>query len=227
MEVAWNEADIHDVDGDAHADVLEKNAVFQLFDTVTEDDEPLEFNFQNMDIIVLHGKTQCTNSTGLSVWLGAEIMAEYLARNPATVRGKSVLELGAGLGLCSLIAHRLGAARVISTDGDINVLKKLRTNVGNSGIEACPQLIWGKDLQQFEETFGKFQVIIATDCGYISRSIRPMWRTVSQLLSNEGIFLYVNVCSSQFKPEFFVEEATRQNFTWDGPVDEVYLFRRK
>jgi hypothetical protein len=228
MDVAWNEADVHNEDGDEHSGVLEKNALFQLFETEPEHDEPMEFNFQNMDTIVLHGKTNCTNSTGLSVWLGAEILAEYLSKHPAVVRGKSVLELGAGLGLCSLVAHRLGAARVISTDGDVDVLKKLRTNVGNSGIDACPQLIWGKDLQGFEKMFGKFQVIIATDCGYIGRSVRTMWQTVNQLLCSEGgVFLYVQVCSSQLGPEFFEQEATRQDFTWDGPDDNVYSFRRK
>lgn len=225
MDVAWNEADIHVADGD---DVLEKNAVFQLFATEDEEDELLEYTFKNIpNKIVLRGQTQCNNSTGLSVWSGAEVMAEYLAENPMVVQHKSVLELGSGLGLCSSVAQRLGATKVVSTDGDVDVLKRLRMNLKDSGIQACPQLIWGKGLSKFKDEHGAYQVIIAADCGYMSRSIVPMWETVCALLSEGGKFLYVHVSSSQFEPEFFEEEATRRNFSWTLHVPNVYTFCRK
>ena len=34
------------------------------------------------------------------------------------VKGKSVLELGAGTGIVSMLAHSLGASPVVATDGD-------------------------------------------------------------------------------------------------------------
>lgn len=225
MDVAWNEADIHVADGD---EVLEKNAVFQLFATEEEEEELFEYTFKNIPgKISLRGQTACATSTGLAVWSGAEVMAEHLAENPELVRHKSVLELGAGLGLCGLVVHRLGATNVICSDGDVDVLKRLRVNLKESGIGACPQLIWGKDLPKFEAVYGKFQVIIACDCGYISRSVMPMWETVNTLLSVDGVFLYVHVSSSQFEPEFFEEEATIRNFSWTCASNKVYTFRRR
>lgn len=47
----------------------------------------------------------------------------------ADVRGKSCVEVGAGTGLPSLVAHRLGAHRVVVTDyPDEGILSKLRRN---------------------------------------------------------------------------------------------------
>jgi predicted nicotinamide N-methyase len=49
------------------------------------------------------------------VWPSAKALAQFLLSNPSYVNEKSVLELGAGLGLPSLVAARY-AARVLCTD---------------------------------------------------------------------------------------------------------------
>lgn len=40
-------------------------------------------------------------------------------------RDRRVLELGAGMGVCGLIAHKTGAAAVVLTDGDSDAMKYL------------------------------------------------------------------------------------------------------
>ena len=37
-----------------------------------------------------------------------------------------MLELGAGMGVCGLIAHKTGASSVVLTDGDITTLRYIR-----------------------------------------------------------------------------------------------------
>src|SRR4051812_46485300 len=49
------------------------------------------------------------------LWPSAEALAWYLADHPELVKDKSVLELGCGLGLPSLVAAHLGGA-VLATD---------------------------------------------------------------------------------------------------------------
>ncbi|KAG7341688.1 methyltransferase [Nitzschia inconspicua] len=209
-------------------------------------------------------------STGLAVWGGSELMAGYLVQNPNLVKAKRVLELGAGTGLCGIVAHRLGASTVAVSDGDVDVLQNLRFNVqwnemsetDHAKLPAanifCPQLIWGKNLDQFAESFGLQDVILASDCVYMVPSLEPLWQTVDRLLvrkndtdalerpssSNNGIFLWVNLCASAASLESVLETATRYGFTWDQPkygdtnqtFDEetlkmfkkqVYLFQRK
>lgn len=49
----------------------------------------------------------------------SEVKTTYCARkSKLDLAGKSVLELGAGTGVVSMLAHRLGASPVVMTDGD-------------------------------------------------------------------------------------------------------------
>lgn len=52
---------------------------------------------------------------------------------------RRVLELGAGMGICGLIAHKTGAASVVITDGDATTMKYLsevgrRFSYGRKGV---------------------------------------------------------------------------------------------
>ena len=72
---------------------------------------------------------------GWRVWPSALLMAQWLAAHPRLVAGKSVLELGSGLGLPGLLAGRLGARKVILTDCLPNMLTKLRASIADNGLQ--------------------------------------------------------------------------------------------
>ena len=64
--------------------------------------------------------------TGLAkVWPASVVLCRWLADHSAQVAGKRVLELGAGTGLPSLLCARLGARRVVATDGTEAVVERL------------------------------------------------------------------------------------------------------
>ena len=52
---------------------------------------------------------------GACVYPGAYVLAEFLCANPSLVRDKSVLELGSGTGIVSVVCAKLGCSRVIAT----------------------------------------------------------------------------------------------------------------
>ncbi len=118
--------------------------------------------------------TGATGSTGSALWEGSVALAEWLARHespaavdaslPSGVRGRtalascgdswcgvSVVEVGAGLGLPAIVAHRLGARNVVATDGDDVVLRLLAANARLNALDvaAAPlrvaKLEWGAD----------------------------------------------------------------------------------
>lgn len=51
-------------------------------------------------------------------WPGSQALARYLLDNPDTVRGRKVLDLGAGNGLASVAAALAGASKVTANDID-------------------------------------------------------------------------------------------------------------
>ncbi|PQM37770.1 uncharacterized protein Pyn_02559 [Prunus yedoensis var. nudiflora] len=111
-------------------------------------------------------------STGLMLWESARFMASVLAKNPAIVSGKRVLELGCGSGgICSMIAAR-SADLVLGTDGDTKALDLLKQNV-NSNLRPplldkliTRRLEWGNtdQIEAIKEAHaGGFDIIIGTD----------------------------------------------------------------
>jgi predicted nicotinamide N-methyase len=69
--------------------------------------------------------------TGATTWAAGFVLAEWLLSRRARrfVRGKRVLELGAGAGLSGVCAWRAGAAALTLTDGDAQALRNCARNV--------------------------------------------------------------------------------------------------
>lgn len=148
---------------------------------------------------------QVINSTGLTLWRAATLLCNFLCRHCQTcIVNKSILELGAGMGLCGIVCYNMGKCnRVVMTDGDTDVLNGMRYNVQinvqsekevNSATSEttdvnellpCRQLIWGHDqqLQDFKRLWGTFDVIIGSDIIYQESIIDPLFETVQELLT--------------------------------------------
>lgn len=76
-----------------------------------------------------------TDCTGQRVYAGCQTMVWFLANHPWLVRGRTVVELGCGVGACGLaLAARLGAGKVVLTDGQPSTLALTRTNAEALGL---------------------------------------------------------------------------------------------
>ena len=73
-------------------------------------------------------------TTGRRTWEAALVLAEYLLSTPCEVRGRKVLELGAGTGFLSIILAKLDVCeRLCSTDADESVLQLVKRNAALNG----------------------------------------------------------------------------------------------
>lgn len=64
------------------------------------------------------------------LWNGARVVSSHFETQPALVRGRTLLELGAGAGLPSIVAATLGARRVVVTDyPDPDLVENMWRNV--------------------------------------------------------------------------------------------------
>lgn len=128
-----------------------------------------------------HEHERIFDSTGLTLWRASKLLCNYMCSNPDCVEKKRVLEIGAGLGLCGLLAYHLRASSVVMTDGDTDVLAEMRYNVDQNFMSEmekmkletvgtntaslkkpsdiiipCRQLLWGKKyIESFKRSIAK------------------------------------------------------------------------
>ena len=74
------------------------------------------------DYVSVRQDKAMVDGLGGVVWDGAHALLSFLADN-ICFTGKTVLELGAGCGIAGLLCHRLGASRVIITDGEVDLIE--------------------------------------------------------------------------------------------------------
>jgi SAM-dependent methyltransferase len=211
---------------------------------------------------------QTLHSTGLTLWRASELLCDYMIRNAntnsadgstgstgtgtMTMDNKNVLELGAGLGLCGILAHHLQAANVVLTDGDTDALKLMRSNVAancqGTGASAgscdanscdsassiqCRQLVWGDkerldDLRRAGPFENGFHLVLGADIIYVVEILEPLFQSVQRLLADGGQF-WLAYARRNVKIDWVLEMATRYGFTYETPDDTegVFIFQRQ
>lgn len=92
-------------------------------------------------------------------WASGLAMAHWLRANPDYVRGKKVLDFGAGSGVVAIAAKQAGAAEVVACDIDPLALLSCQANAELNGVE----LSYSDDFYQLNE---KFDVLLAADVLY-------------------------------------------------------------
>ena len=123
-------------------------------------------------------------TTGFRTWEAALHLGHFLCstKGQAYVNKRSVLEIGAGTGLLSILcAKHLGAKSVIATDGAREILTDLKTNielndVGDIPVLRVESLKWGHSI--ISEAFVQhsdgagIDLAFGSDIVRISRQVR-------------------------------------------------------
>lgn len=143
------------------------------------------------------------------------------------------MKLGAGLGLCGILANHLGAKLVVLTDGDTDTLNFLRENVENnvssgSSSVKCRQLRWGKEFVESSNWNSfQFDVVLASDVIYVEEMIDPLLDTVVALQDHNGKFL-LSYVPRNVSIDKVLESAKLRGLNWRQPNDAkgVYVFER-
>ncbi len=67
-------------------------------------------------------------------WAGGAVLAHHILANPALVRGRRVLDLGAGSGIVAIAAATRGAVAVKAVDIDANAIAAIALNAEANGL---------------------------------------------------------------------------------------------
>ncbi|MBW8707703.1 MAG: methyltransferase [Alphaproteobacteria bacterium] len=76
-------------------------------------------------------------------WAGGQALARYILDHPGMVRGKRVLDIGAGSGLVGIATAKSGAAHVLAADIDAHAVAAIRLN---AAANACAVTVTQDDL---------------------------------------------------------------------------------
>ncbi len=146
-------------------------------------------------------------------WASGLAMAQWLLAEPEVVRGKTVLDFGAGSGVVAIAAKQAGAARVIACDIDPISLASCRENALLNGVE----LEYLEDLYALD---GQVDVLLAADVLY-DQSNRFF---LDEFLRFGSEVWVADSRVKNFSHPRYIKESERSASTWPD-LDEAHEFR--
>ena len=153
------------------------------------------------------------------IWPSALALAKYLAQHPNCIQQRSIIELGCGLGLPSIVAAKLGAAAVTATDYHPACIPYCKANTIKNGVGQiqCQILDWRTP------TIGTtFDCIIGSDLLYEEQQIASLLHCITKLKKTETQLILADPLRKH------IQAATEklQQSGWkvdDHPIDEILI----
>lgn len=170
--------------------------------------------------------------TGGDCWKGSFALARYLeAQRLDELRGKKVLELGAGTGLMGLWLGSLGAACEVRITDQADLVPLILANLQLNRHAACGTAVFVSELDWISFSAASFStresmlehvdygVLVAADVMYESSILRPLAHVIVGCSSVEKVFLCQSHRVPELEEEFFniieshftVEDVTKES----------------
>lgn len=121
-----------------------------------------------------------------ALWPSATCVSRYVARAPALARGKSVCDVGCGLGLAGLVACAVGAKRVVLYDREPLAVACARLSIEANGFgdRASAEVFdWNRVDAKRQE---RFDAVLACDVLYEESAVAPVAELVPKLARSGG-----------------------------------------
>ncbi|XP_029906801.1 EEF1A lysine methyltransferase 3 [Myripristis murdjan] len=149
------------------------------------------------------------------VWDAALHLCRYFEEQSLDLRGKRIIELGAGTGLVGILAARLGAD-VTLTDLPLAV-PQLETNVSanrpSRGWPATPPAVlplsWGQDQLSFPSDW---DLVLGADIVYLSETYPLLLETLVHLCKNGAVVYLSSMMRKEHGTPGFFEESLPSRF---------------
>lgn len=154
------------------------------------------------------------------IWPSALALAQFLRRE-VDLAGKTVLEVGSGLGVVGIVAHRCGA-EVLLSDLEDDALRMAELNwIINFGeLPAITRLDWRNPTLNRQ-----FETLLAADVAYEKRLFWPLLDTFHKLLAPGGE-IWLSEPGRPVAGEFF-EMLKKEGFEWEKFIEAVEIERRR
>jgi len=139
-------------------------------------------------------------------WPSARVLAERLARDSGA--GRTLLELGCGIGLVCLAAARAGF-QPLATDYYRDALEFAAANAQRNGLDAVDTRL--VDWRKLPADLGTFDVVAAADVLYEPPQARLIAETIAATLAPQGVGLVAD--PGRRTAETFLETCAAHRLT--------------
>jgi predicted nicotinamide N-methyase len=143
-------------------------------------------------LLDFYASTQPSNDHAIPyyavLWDSAKALASHLAARHGTLAGRSVVELGCGLGLPSIVAAMRGA-RVTATDFHPDCEAFLRRNAEQNGVTLEFAAL---DWSAVPSDWPTFDFVLASDVIYHAASLPHLVAAASRLCHAGGLILFAD-----------------------------------
>jgi len=175
-------------------------------------------------------KASSDDNTGFWVWPAAHALATHLITHPELVRGRRVVELGAGGGLPGMVAAALGAQEVVLTEltGTLPLLQRnVEHNTAACGGRArAMELRWGAADDSPGAELCNFDVVIGCELIYrLGTEVNEaLIASMVKLAGREGICLMAVECRDGMIDDIEFFEGVNDKFDVQGESLACYGF---
>eukprot|EP00966_Prymnesium_polylepis_P014263 329395-Prymnesium_polylepis.1 len=126
------------------------------------------------------------------LWPGGVALGALLIEQPALVAGRTVLEVGTGLGITGVCAAVAGASAVLATDHEAHSLLFTAQNALENGVAERVQtarLDWTEPTAE-ELLKERFDVVLAADVLYEDETAKEVARLMRELVRPRGLAIF-------------------------------------
>lgn len=173
------------------------------------------------------GTTMCSDEdrTGLQLWAASIVLSRWLVELAPRLRGRGVVELGAGCGLCGIVAAKLcGASPVIMSDLADETMANMRHNLELNGLAAPGTVTMNLDWRDRASYPPAQPLVIGADLVYAREAVTPLTAAIDALVAPGGAFLYVCPETNRLGEAEFLQRLCLQGFECQqSPVPPGYL----
>ena len=144
---------------------------------------------------------------GSIIWEGALVLAKYMEDNAQEFKGKTVIELGAGIGLVGIVSALIGCSSITITEiGKLIPLirENIELNIEDPNVRKRVQV---KELNWGEHVEGKFDksydYIVGSDIVYDKSTFEILIKSFKDLSDNNTIIFLAYRVRSKDETRFF------------------------
>ncbi|XP_005111925.1 protein N-lysine methyltransferase METTL21A isoform X2 [Aplysia californica] len=169
------------------------------------------------------------------VWDSAVVLAEYMHTHPQLVRGKGVLELGAGTGLAGLVAASLGAEVVVTEREEAmnHLSSTVESNAKGKSWKISAQVLdWRSSSYDSSDVLPNCDVVLGADIIYIEDTFHDLLKTLKSVAATADTLVLLSCRIRYERDERFLNMLreffdVREEFFDEEKQIRIYSARRK